>query len=75
MIEENSVGIVKTETASISLPEQGLKLENGGILPELNVAYEAYGQLSPTGDNVVYICTALTGDAHVAGYHSENVKN
>ena len=68
--DPNSVGIVATEIVNLTLPEGGLKLENGGVLREVKVAYEVYGTLSPGRDNVVYICHALTGDAHVAGYHS-----
>jgi len=67
---ENSVGMVKTQLAKIQLPAGGLKLECGEGLTELTVAYETHGNLSPERDNVVYICHALTGDAHVAGYHS-----
>lgn len=66
---ENSVGLVKTQYVTIPLPLEGLVLENGESLPELQVAYETYGARAPAGDNVVYICHALTGDAHVAGYH------
>lgn len=68
--EKGSVGLVQTKYLRLNLPPEGFKLENGGFLPELRVAYETYGPLSPAGDNVVYICHALTGDAHVAGYHS-----
>ncbi len=68
--EKGSVGLVETKYLRLSLPPEGFKLENGGALPELQVAYETYGKLSPAGDNAVYICHALTGDAHVAGYHS-----
>lgn len=64
-----SVGLVVTQYARIRLPPEGLVLENGASLPELQVAYESYGVLAPAADNVVYICHALTGDAHVAGYH------
>ena len=68
-IPENSVGVVSTRRVSIDLPPEGLVLEGGGVLPELHAAYETYGALSPEADNVVYICHALTGDAHVAGFH------
>ena len=61
------VGIVQLKTATIPLPEGGLKLEKGGVLGELTVAYETYGELSEQRDNVVFICHSLTHDAHVAG--------
>jgi homoserine O-acetyltransferase/O-succinyltransferase len=43
-----------------------LQLEVGGSLPEVAVAYETYGRLSPERDNVVLICHAISGDSHVA---------
>lgn len=52
-------------TARLNLPPGGLTLKNGGILPEIEVAYETLGV--NRGDNVLYICHALTGDSHVAG--------
>jgi len=64
------VGLVETQTAKIDLPPEGLRLESGARLPELELAYETYGTVSRDGDNVVYICHALTGDAHVAGRHA-----
>ncbi|MBL7115601.1 MAG: homoserine O-acetyltransferase [Kiritimatiellae bacterium] len=64
-----SVGVVEVQRVDIALPEGGLRLESGGVLPELTVAYETYGELSPERDNVIFICHALTGDAHVAGWH------
>jgi homoserine O-acetyltransferase/O-succinyltransferase len=65
------VGRVETRKVRIALPEGGLRLDGGGVLPELEIAYEAYGELSPSKDNVIFICTALTGDAHAAGYHTD----
>ena len=67
-----SVGTVETRMATIALPAGGLQLESGGSLPELQVAYETYGTLAPNRDNVVVICHALSGDAHVAGYHADS---
>ena len=67
---KDSAGLVETKYLRLALPPEGFKLENGGVLSELEVAYETYGRLSTNADNVVYICHALTGDAHVAGYHN-----
>ncbi|MEI6167649.1 MAG: homoserine O-acetyltransferase [bacterium] len=72
---EQSVGLVETKLATLSLPPGGLTLDGGESLPELTVAYETYGTLSPAKDNVIFICHALTGDAHVAGYHSDDPKS
>lgn len=44
-----------------------LDLELGGSLPEVTLAYETWGELSPTADNAVLVEHALTGDAHAAG--------
>jgi homoserine O-acetyltransferase len=44
------------------------ELACGDTLPELEAAYETYGEF--TGDNAVLVCHALTGSAHVAGRRS-----
>ncbi len=36
-------------------------------LPEVRVAYETWGELSPARDNAVLVLHALTGDSHVVG--------
>lgn len=60
------VGIVEAKDLELKLPEGGFKLEHGGVLKQITVRYEECG--APAGDdNVIYICHALTGDAHVAG--------
>jgi homoserine O-acetyltransferase len=45
---------------------QGLPLENGGSLHEVNIAYCTYGSLNASATNVIWICHALTADADVA---------
>ncbi|MGZ3839543.1 MAG: homoserine O-acetyltransferase family protein [Flavisolibacter sp.] len=38
-------------------------LEAGDLLPELTIAYHTWGQLNETGDNVIWICHALTANS------------
>jgi homoserine O-acetyltransferase len=42
-------------------------LEGGGMLRDVAIAYETWGELAPDGSNAVLVCHALTGDAHAAG--------
>ena len=38
-----------------------------GVLPDVTLAYETWGELNAAKDNAVYIAHALTGDMHVWG--------
>ena len=60
-----SVGTV--ETQFLDLPEP-LVLDCGRTLHPVRIAYETYGTLSPSRDNVILVCHALSGDAHAAGF-------
>lgn len=44
-----------------------LKLESGGRLPTVRLAYETWGELDEDGSNAVLVLHALTGDSHVTG--------
>ncbi|MBO7299425.1 MAG: homoserine O-acetyltransferase [Kiritimatiellae bacterium] len=66
--------LTETRTIKLELPDGGLTLKHGGVLKEINVAYETCGTLSPQCDNVIFIAHALTGDAHVAGWHAGDTK-
>ncbi|MDB5348066.1 MAG: metX [Schlesneria sp.] len=68
----NTVGIVLTKYATLFVPPHPLTLEGGQQLGPITVAYETYGELSAAKDNAIFICHALTGDAHVAGKHSRD---
>ena len=63
--EDGAVGIV--ETQYLDLPEP-LALDCGKELSPVRIAFETYGTLSPSNDNVILVCHALSGDAHAAGY-------
>lgn len=42
-------------------------LEGGGLLRNVTVAYETWGELDADGSNAVLVCHALTGDSHASG--------
>ncbi len=46
-----------------------LVLENGQRFGPVTLAYETYGQLNKDKTNAILIEHALSGDAHVAGFH------
>ncbi|MHC4212223.1 MAG: homoserine O-acetyltransferase MetX [Planctomycetota bacterium] len=65
-----SVGIVKTQTTRVVESDAPMHLDCGKTLGPIDVAYETYGTLNKQQDNVILICHALSGNAHVAGYNS-----
>lgn len=49
-------------------------LDSGVELGPVVLAYETLGQFNAERSNAVLICHALTGDAHVAGFHPDDDK-
>jgi homoserine O-acetyltransferase len=45
----------------------GFRLDRGGSLPGVTVAYETWGTLDAARTNAVLVLHALTGDSHAAG--------
>lgn len=62
-----------TETKYIKYDKPFI-LESEAVLDHLEMAYETYGKLDDKKSNVILICHALTGDAHVAGLHKSEEK-
>jgi homoserine O-acetyltransferase len=67
--ELKSLGKIDTQSYSFGYGEDRLVLENGETLAPVTLAYETYGKLNAERSNAVLILHALTGDAHVAGWH------
>ncbi len=65
------VGVVQTHHVELFTTDNPLQLDSGATLGPVTLAYETYGTLNAARDNAVYICHALTGDAHVAGVHAD----
>ena len=63
---KGSVGTVTTHFYHHPSP---LVLESGDSLLSLTIAFETYGKLNRDRTNAILICHALSGDAHVAGFH------
>ena len=47
---------------------QPFALESGRCLPHIDIAYHTYGRPTEDGDNVVWICHALTGSSDPASW-------
>lgn len=66
-----SVGWTHAKHLRLTDESHPFELEFGGVLPEVDVEYETYGEMNESRDNVILICHALSGDAHVAGWDAE----
>jgi len=73
MSENEGVGIVEPKMMELKLPEGGFRLETGGVLKRIDVRYEECGAPMRDG-NVIFVCHALTGDAHIAGIRPGETK-
>lgn len=54
--------------------DEPFRLELGGELPSLRIAYHTYGTLSDARDNVVWVCHALTANSDVAEWWPHTVE-
>ena len=74
-LHKDSVGPVSVHDQKLPLGPEGFILESGKSLPEVSIRYETYGTLNPDKSNVIWICSPLTADAHVAGFYNPDDKH
>jgi homoserine O-acetyltransferase len=67
----SGVGRVETKRVVLFDQDDPLVLACGASLAPIEVAYECYGELDSDASNVVFVCHALSGDAHAAGHHGD----
>lgn len=67
----SSVGIVAPQSMHFDAP---ITLRSGAVLESYDLVYETYGRLNPEKTNAILICHALSGNHHVAGFHSAQDK-
>lgn len=49
-------------------------LESGAVLPEVEIAYDTFGELNAERDNVIWVCHALTANSDVADWWPHTVE-
>ncbi|HOX85216.1 MAG TPA: homoserine O-acetyltransferase [bacterium] len=67
---QGSVGLVQRKILAFAAPPDEMVLESGARLGPVTLAYETCGCLDSQRKNAILILHALSGDAHVAGYHT-----
>ncbi|MFO7929444.1 MAG: homoserine O-acetyltransferase [Candidatus Humimicrobiaceae bacterium] len=74
MKNNKNIGIVKTEYFTFADPPDQMEVESDNRLGPITLAYETYGKLNSSKNNAILIAHALSGDAHVAGFHDGSTK-
>ncbi len=58
--------ILEQVTHQVAHFPEGIALECGRALDEVDVAYRTYGALNANASNAILLCHALTGDQYAA---------
>src|SRR5579871_89538 len=72
---ETAADVTSAGSEGIRFPaSQPLRLDSGGQVAGLEIAYSTYGRLNEAKSNAVLVCHALTMDQHAAGVHPRTGK-
>ena len=71
---EDIKGQVLDGQQAVLAETEPLRLDSGGTLGPITVAYTTQGHLNPARTNAILICHALTGDQFVSGIHPTSGK-
>jgi homoserine O-acetyltransferase/O-succinyltransferase len=63
---QSDLGLVESRSFTV----QNFELSNGGVLPEMTLAYETYGTLRADGRNAILINHGYTSSQHAAGHNA-----
>jgi homoserine O-acetyltransferase len=69
VLTAGNIGVVETQYYTFAFQPDEMVLENNETLGPVTLAYETYGKLNQEKSNAILLLHALSGDAHVAGYH------
>ena len=69
----DSVGLVESKEFHFA-PDERLTLDCGRVMRDIRIRYETYGTLNAEKSNAIIVEHALSGDAHLAGWHTPNDK-
>ncbi|TFC32099.1 homoserine O-acetyltransferase [Cryobacterium sp. MDB1-18-2] len=61
---------ISSATRFVALPD-GFPMKRGGVLNGSRIAYESYGNLNETRNNVILILTGLSPSAHAASHEDD----
>ena len=68
--KKSDLGVTHVQTVKL----RGIRTESGHEFDQIEIAYQTHGSLTRAKDNVILVCHAFSGDAHVAGNHPQTNK-
>jgi len=71
MNDDDSIGIVEPQFFTFAHAPNEMELDCGRKLGPITLAYETYGDLNADKSNAILLLHAVSGDAHAAGFHTQ----